>query len=42
VNIATISLAYLKARSLNTALNVLLLALGVATITFLLLATHQL
>ena len=42
MNIATISLAYLKARSLNTGLNVLLLALGVATIALLLLATHQL
>jgi putative ABC transport system permease protein len=42
VNIAIVSLAYLKARSLSTALNILLLALGVATITLLLLATHQL
>ena len=42
MNIASISLAYLRARSLSTALNVLLLALGVATITLLLLATHQL
>lgn len=42
MNIASVSLAYLKARSLGTALNVLLLALGVATITLLLLATHQL
>jgi putative ABC transport system permease protein len=42
VNLATISLAYLRARALNTLLNVLLLALGVATITLLLLATSQL
>lgn len=41
MNLATISLGYLKARRLNTALNVLLLALGVATITLLLLATSQ-
>jgi len=42
VNIASISWSYLKARRLNTALNVLLLALGVATITLLLLTTSQL
>jgi putative ABC transport system permease protein len=42
MNLATISLAYLKARSLNTLLNILLLALGVATIVLLLLATTQL
>jgi putative ABC transport system permease protein len=42
MNLATISLGYLKARRLNTALNVLLLALGVATITLLLLTTSQL
>jgi len=42
MNLATISLGYLRARRLNTALNVLLLALGVATITLLLLATSQL
>ena len=42
MNLATISLAYLKARSLNTLLNLLLLALGVATIVLLLLATTQL
>lgn len=41
MNLATVSFAYLKARPLNTALNVLLLALGVATITVLLLATSQ-
>ena len=37
-----ISFAYLRARPLATALNLLLLALGVATITVLLLATAQL
>lgn len=42
MNLTTISLAYLKARSLNTLLNIILLALGVATIVFLLLATTQL
>lgn len=42
MNLATISLAYLKARSLNTLLNILLLALGVATIVLLLLAHTQL
>ncbi len=42
MNLATISLSYLKARPLNTLLNVLLLALGVATIVLLLLTTHQL
>lgn len=42
MNLATISLSYLKARSLNTLLNIVLLALGVATIVFLLLATTQL
>lgn len=42
MNIATVSLSYLRARSLSTALNVLLLALGVATIVLLLLATEQL
>jgi putative ABC transport system permease protein len=36
------SLAYLRARALSTMLNVLLLALGVATIALLLLATSQL
>jgi len=41
VNLATVSLAYLRARALNTTLNVLLLALGIATITLLLLATSQ-
>ena len=42
MNLATIGFSYLKARRLNTALNVLLLALGVATITLLLLTTSQL
>jgi putative ABC transport system permease protein len=42
VNLASVSLAYLRARGLNTALNVLLLALGIATITLLLLTTSQL
>jgi len=42
MNLATLSLAYLRARPLSTALNVVLLALGVATITVLLLATDQL
>jgi len=42
VNIVTLSLGYLRARALSTVLNVLLLALGVATITLLLLTMHQL
>ena len=42
MNLAGISLAYLRARPLATALNLLLLALGIATITVLLLATAQL
>ena len=42
MNLATVSFAYLRARGLNTALNVLLLALGIATITLLLLTTSQL
>lgn len=41
MNIAAVSFSYLKARPLNTALNVILLALGVATIILLLLATSQ-
>lgn len=36
------SVGYLRARALNSTLNVLLLALGVATITLLLLTLHQL
>ena len=42
MNLATVSFAYLRARALNTTLNVLLLALGIATITLLLLTTSQL
>jgi putative ABC transport system permease protein len=42
VNLSTLSFAYLRARPLATALNLLLLALGIATITLLLLATAQL
>lgn len=42
MNLVAISLAYLRARPLATALNLLLLALGIATITLLLLATSQL
>ena len=42
MNLASVSLSYLRARRLNTTLNVLLLALGVATITLLLLVTSQL
>lgn len=41
MNLAALSLAYLRARPLATALNLLLLALGIATITVLLLATQQ-
>ena len=42
MNLASVSASYLKARALNTALNVLLLALGLATITLVMLASHQL
>jgi putative ABC transport system permease protein len=42
MNLAGISLAYLRARPFATALNLLLLALGIATITVLVLATSQL
>ena len=42
MNLFAITLAYLRARPLATALNLLLLALGIATITVLLLATTQL
>jgi putative ABC transport system permease protein len=42
VNLPTLSFAYLRARPLATALNLLLLALGIATIALLLLATAQL
>jgi putative ABC transport system permease protein len=41
VNLARLSLAYLRAKPLNTALNLVLLALGVGTIAFVLLVTHQ-
>jgi putative ABC transport system permease protein len=41
MNLASISFSYLRARPLGTALNLLLLALGIATITLLLLATAQ-
>ena len=42
MTLAGLSLAYLRSRPLASALNLLLLALGVATITVLLLATDQL
>jgi len=42
VNLAKLSFSYLRARALNTLLNVVLLAFGVATITLLLLTMHQL
>jgi putative ABC transport system permease protein len=42
VNLAALGFSYLRMRALNTALNLLLLALGIATITLLLLATAQL
>jgi len=42
MNLAAMSLAYLRARPLGASLNVLLLALGVATIAVLLLASRQL
>ena len=41
MNLAGISLAYLRAKPLATALNLFLLALGIATITVLVLATQQ-
>jgi putative ABC transport system permease protein len=41
VKLARLALAYLASRPLLTALNVAMLALGVATIAFLLLVTHQ-
>jgi len=41
MNLATISIAYLRARRLQTLLVVLLLALGVGTITLLALVTNQ-
>ncbi len=42
MNIFRLSLAYLRQRPLTTALNVAMLALGLATIVVLLLAAHQL
>jgi putative ABC transport system permease protein len=42
VNLATLSASYLRARPLNTALSLLLLALGVGTIVLLVLAVSQL
>lgn len=42
MNLPQISFAYLRAKPLATALNLLLLALGIATITVLMLATRQL
>lgn len=41
MKLARLALAYLASRPLLTALNTLLLALGVATLCFLLLVTHQ-
>jgi putative ABC transport system permease protein len=41
VSLARISYSYLRAQPLSTALNLLLLALGIATITVLMLATRQ-
>lgn len=42
MNLLKLSVGYLRTRALSTTLNVLLLALGVATITLLLLVMHQL
>ncbi len=42
MNLATLTLSYLRARALNTVLHIVLLALGIGTITLLLLATTQL
>lgn len=42
MNLATLTFSYLRARALNTVLHIVLLALGIATITLLLLATTQL
>jgi putative ABC transport system permease protein len=41
MNLARLSVAYLKSKPLNTALNLVLLALGVGTIALVLLATSQ-
>jgi hypothetical protein len=40
MRLARLAVAYLASRPLLTALNVTMLALGVATISFLLLVTH--
>ena len=42
MNLATISLAYLRARDLSTVLNVVLLAFGVSAVTLLVLTAQQL
>ncbi|HYN11704.1 MAG TPA: ABC transporter permease, partial [Burkholderiales bacterium] len=42
MNLATLSASYLRARPLNTALSLLLLALGVGTIVLLVLVVGQL
>ncbi len=42
MNVFTIALAYIRARPLHTCLNVMLLALGIAAITLLMLFTEQL
>ena len=42
MNLATLSAGYLRARPLNTALSLLLLALGVGTIVLLVLVVNQL
>ena len=41
MNLLTLSIAYIRDRALNTALNLLLLALGVATIVVLMLFSDQ-
>jgi hypothetical protein len=42
MNLVKLSASYLRARALNTVLQVVLFALGIGTITLLLLATTQL
>ena len=42
MNLLTLSLAYLRARALNSALNIVLMALGIAMIVLLLLFSRQL
>ncbi len=42
MNLLTLVISYLKAKPLNTLLNILLLSLGIAVITILLLFNHQL